>query len=396
MADVVVEVEVGIVDPVRMVELERHLDQPPTHRFEPTEQRIETVVGDLVRIEVAIGSLVDRQAVDVTVGVGGLHVEETRIEAGQLLHALQSRAHSTAATPLDEIARRVTGVRSAHGVDTTVSELHYDEWMSESDSVLWHIERDPLLRSTITSVWFLDSLPNRARMDAVVDGIVEKIPRLRQRVIDEQPGVAPPRWADDPHVDLEYHYTWARLPGRRPGRRQVLDHAQRMGARAFDKDRPLWELCVIEGLPGQAGCVRHEGAPRDRRWARHGAAPPAHGRPRSRPDRFRSGADPCSCVDGTRRRPPCASRRRSGRFRAPDRSPTGLRRRPRPALGSARRRSEQQPTCCATPRHDRAAESHDRIDRPCGEAGDHPVESSDDRRGRSTRTSRRSRCRSRR
>ena len=132
-----------------------------------------------------------------------------------------------------------------------MSELHYDEWMSESDSVLWHIERDPLLRSTITSVWFLDSLPNRARMDAVVDGIVEKIPRLRQRVIDEQPGVAPPRWADDPHVDLEYHYTWARLPGRRPGRRQVLDHAQRMGARSFDKDRPLWELCVIEGLPGK-------------------------------------------------------------------------------------------------------------------------------------------------
>jgi diacylglycerol O-acyltransferase / wax synthase len=132
-----------------------------------------------------------------------------------------------------------------------VSELHYDEWMSESDSVLWHIERDPLLRSTITSVWFLDSVPDRERMDAVVARIVERIPRLHQRVVDEQPGVAPPRWADDPHVDIDYHYTWARLPGRRPGRRQVLDHAQRMGARAFDKDRPLWELCVVEGLPAK-------------------------------------------------------------------------------------------------------------------------------------------------
>ena len=132
-----------------------------------------------------------------------------------------------------------------------MSELHYDEWMSESDSVLWHIERDPLLRSTITSVWFLDSVPDRRRMDAVVERIVAEIPRLHQRVVDEQPGVAPPRWADDPHVDIDYHYTWARLPGRRPGRRQVLDHAQRMGARAFDKDRPLWELCVVEGLPGK-------------------------------------------------------------------------------------------------------------------------------------------------
>jgi diacylglycerol O-acyltransferase / wax synthase len=132
-----------------------------------------------------------------------------------------------------------------------MSELHYDEWMSESDSVLWHIERDPLLRSTIVSVWFLDSVPDRERMDAVVDRIVTRIPRLHQRVVDEQPGVAPPRWADDPHVDIGYHYTWARLPGRRPGRRQVLDHAQRMAARAFDKDRPLWELCVVEGLPGK-------------------------------------------------------------------------------------------------------------------------------------------------
>jgi WS/DGAT/MGAT family acyltransferase len=137
------------------------------------------------------------------------------------------------------------------GTANGVGELHYDEWMSESDSVLWHIERDPLLRSTITSVWFLDSVPDRDRMDAVVDRIVAKIPRLHQRVVDEQPGVAPPRWADDAHVDVDYHYTWARLPGRRPGRREVLDHAQRIAARAFDKDRPLWELCVVEGLPAK-------------------------------------------------------------------------------------------------------------------------------------------------
>ncbi len=137
------------------------------------------------------------------------------------------------------------------GGENVVAELHYDEWMSESDSVLWHIERDPLLRSTIVSVWFLDSVPDRDRMDAVVERIVAKIPRLHQRVVDEQPGVSPPRWADDPAVDIDYHYTWARLPGRRPGRRQVLELAQRMAARAFDKDRPLWELCVVEGLPGK-------------------------------------------------------------------------------------------------------------------------------------------------
>ena len=132
-----------------------------------------------------------------------------------------------------------------------MGELQYDEWMSESDSVLWHIERDPLLRSTITSVWFLDSVPDRRRMDAVVERIAATIPRLRQRVVDEQPGVAPPRWVQDPNFDVDYHYSWARLPGRGVGRRDVLDHAQRLAGRSFDKDRPLWELCVIEGLPGK-------------------------------------------------------------------------------------------------------------------------------------------------
>lgn len=132
-----------------------------------------------------------------------------------------------------------------------MSDLRYDEWMSESDSVLWHIERDPLLRSTITSVWFLDSVPDRRRMDAVAERMAATIPRLRQRVVDAQPGVAPPRWMQDPNFDVDYHYSWARLPGRRIGRREVLDHAQRLAGRSFDKDRPLWELCVIEGLPGK-------------------------------------------------------------------------------------------------------------------------------------------------
>lgn len=132
-----------------------------------------------------------------------------------------------------------------------MTELQFDEWMSESDSVLWHIERDPVLRSTITSVWFLDSSPDRERLDAVVERMASRIPRLTQRVVDEQPGVAPPRWETDPNFDVDYHYSWARLPGRRVSDRAVLDYAQRLGGRSFDKDRPLWELCVIEGLPGK-------------------------------------------------------------------------------------------------------------------------------------------------
>jgi hypothetical protein len=84
--DVVVEVEVGILDPVRVIELEGHLDEAAAHRFEPAEQRVEPFVGRLVRVEVGRRALVDRQAVDVAVRVRRLHVEETGVEAAQLLH----------------------------------------------------------------------------------------------------------------------------------------------------------------------------------------------------------------------------------------------------------------------------------------------------------------------
>jgi diacylglycerol O-acyltransferase len=110
-----------------------------------------------------------------------------------------------------------------------------------------------VLRSTITSVWFLDRVPDRVRMDAVVERMVAEVPRLRQRVVDAQPGVAPPRWADDPHLDVGLHYSWIRLPGPRVSRRDVLEHAERVAGRAFDKDRPLWELQVIDGLPRRGG-----------------------------------------------------------------------------------------------------------------------------------------------
>ncbi|RLE26689.1 MAG: hypothetical protein DRJ50_00330 [Actinobacteria bacterium] len=129
-----------------------------------------------------------------------------------------------------------------------MSDILYDEWMSESDAVLWHIERDPMLRSTITSVWLLDSAPDHDRLDAMIERTIANLPRLRQRVIDDQPGVSTPRWEDDPHFDPEYHYQWVRLAGHKPGMREVLDYAQHLAVRSFDKDRPLWELTVVERL----------------------------------------------------------------------------------------------------------------------------------------------------
>jgi WS/DGAT/MGAT family acyltransferase len=135
------------------------------------------------------------------------------------------------------------------------ADIEYDEWMSDADAILWYIERDPLLRSTITAVVMLDQVPDRARFDESVANMAANIVRMRQRVIDEPGQMAAPRWVDAAGFDIGFHYQWVRLPGRRPGTGQAFDFARRIAERAFDRDRPLWDLTVIEGLPGRKAMV---------------------------------------------------------------------------------------------------------------------------------------------
>ena len=60
---------------------------------------------------------------------------------------------------------------------------------------------------------------------------------------------ANPVWVKDDRLDLDYHVRRVRLP--RPGTRaQFEDCAARLHAEPLDRSRPLWQLVVIDGLPG--------------------------------------------------------------------------------------------------------------------------------------------------
>src|SRR5881394_1412611 len=91
--------------------------------------------------------------------------------------------------------------------------MRFDERMSDMDALMWGIEKDPLLRSTITAVAVVDTTPDPARLREKVLRGVAQIPRLRQRAVPSAAGVAPPRWLDDPNFDLDYHLRWIKAPG---------------------------------------------------------------------------------------------------------------------------------------------------------------------------------------
>ena len=127
--------------------------------------------------------------------------------------------------------------------------------MGASDAFTWRMERDPALRSTIVVVWWLDRTPDWDGLVARVDRISRLMPSLRQRVVESLVGLVTPRWSYDPDFDLDWHIRRVAAPAPRT-REAVLRFARRSAMDAFDRDRPLWELTLIEGMTdGEAALV---------------------------------------------------------------------------------------------------------------------------------------------
>lgn len=127
--------------------------------------------------------------------------------------------------------------------------------MSDTDALMWTIERDPLLRSTITAVIRLDAPPDRARLRRLIDSGTRQLPRMRHRVRGNPYSLVPPRWEVDPNFDLDFHLRWV-AGGSDHTMRDVLDYAQPIAMQSFDRARPQWEIHVVDGLVnGGAGMI---------------------------------------------------------------------------------------------------------------------------------------------
>jgi diacylglycerol O-acyltransferase len=119
--------------------------------------------------------------------------------------------------------------------------------MSDTEAVMWAVEKDPALRSDFCNLTILDRVPDEKRLRATVDRALAVIPRLRQRVVSPPLRLVPPEFADDPGLDLEYHIRRIAVPA--PGEmRAVLDVCQQLAEGSLDRSRPLWEFTLIDGL----------------------------------------------------------------------------------------------------------------------------------------------------
>jgi diacylglycerol O-acyltransferase len=116
--------------------------------------------------------------------------------------------------------------------------------MSDSDALMWNIEKDPILRSTIVAVGILDREPDFDRLRRRLDRASIAIPRLRQRVLTPPFRLGPPRWAHERGFDIDFHVRRVRLSAPADERR-LLELVAPIAQSSFDRARPLWELTVV-------------------------------------------------------------------------------------------------------------------------------------------------------
>jgi diacylglycerol O-acyltransferase / wax synthase len=85
------------------------------------------------------------------------------------------------------------------------------------------------------------------RLVHLIEDRIGLVPRYRQKVRWVPGRIANPVWVDDEEFDVAYHVRRSALP--RPGTEaQLRDLVGRIMSRPLDRNRPLWEMYLVEGL----------------------------------------------------------------------------------------------------------------------------------------------------
>jgi len=121
------------------------------------------------------------------------------------------------------------------------------EWMSAIDSSFLHVENDATPMHIGAVSIFAGPPPPFSELGAMVAGKLELVPRYRQKVRFVPLAAGPPVWIDDPHFNLNYHLRHTAVPA--PGSDlELRQMAARIFSQHLDRNKPLWELWVVEGL----------------------------------------------------------------------------------------------------------------------------------------------------
>ncbi len=85
------------------------------------------------------------------------------------------------------------------------------------------------------------------RLVTLIEDRISLVPRYRQKIRSVPGHLANPVWVDDADFDVTFHVRRSALP--RPGSdAQLRELVGRLMSRRLDRNRPLWEMYLVEGL----------------------------------------------------------------------------------------------------------------------------------------------------
>lgn len=91
--------------------------------------------------------------------------------------------------------------------------------------------------------------PSLDELRRLVEQRLPLAPRYRQRIRHTLLDLRPPGWEDDPGFDVRGHVRRVAVPSP-GGRAEVAELVGRTMSERMDRDQPLWDITLCEGLPG--------------------------------------------------------------------------------------------------------------------------------------------------
>ena len=142
-------------------------------------------------------------------------------------------------------AKKKAPTKKLRGQETITGARRLGGW----DFATWRMASDdPVMRSTIIGLLVLETSPDWDQLGERFERATRLSPVLRSKIVEGPLDLQTPRVVVDPDFDLGYHMRRFSMPA--ATWTDVLSEARRQSMTDFDKERPLWRMTVIEGLPG--------------------------------------------------------------------------------------------------------------------------------------------------
>lgn len=125
------------------------------------------------------------------------------------------------------------------------------ERLSGLDASFLYMETPTLhMHVAMTAVFDPSTVPDGysfRRLRQHIDDRIPLAPVFQRRLVEVPLGLGHPVWVDDPDFDIDNHLRRAALPSP-GGMRELAEFAADVDSRQLHRDRPLWEMWIVEGL----------------------------------------------------------------------------------------------------------------------------------------------------